>query len=113
MVSHSAYNHSQLHSALFNGPSRSAPIWARSSSKPSKATSRDTERDVLVLMMGIHMGVRVSEMTQVEVGNFMFSSGRLRQEVSLRAARNSFNKMDSELPLRLSANGPLSDVHFV
>lgn len=30
------------------------------------------------------MGMCVSEIAQVEVGDFMFSSGKLRQEVSLR-----------------------------
>lgn len=53
--------------------------------RATRATSRAPERDVLVLMMGIHMGMRVSEIAQVEVGDFMFASGKLRQEVSLRA----------------------------
>lgn len=53
--------------------------------RATRATSREPERDVLVLMMGIHMGMRVSEIAQVEVGDFMFASGKLRQEVSLRA----------------------------
>jgi site-specific recombinase XerD len=35
--------------------------------------------------MGIHMGMRVSEIAQVEVADFMFPSGALREEVSLRA----------------------------
>lgn len=51
----------------------------------TRATSRCPERDVLVLLMGIHMGMRVSEIAQVEVGDFMSASGKLRQEVSLRA----------------------------
>ncbi|MBB5606334.1 MULTISPECIES: hypothetical protein [unclassified Janthinobacterium] len=41
------------------------------------------ERDVL--MMDIPMGVRMSEIGQVEVGDFMFVGGKLRQEVSLRS----------------------------
>ncbi|MCE3606563.1 tyrosine-type recombinase/integrase [Massilia sp. P8910] len=53
--------------------------------RATRATSRSPERDVLVLLMGIHMGMRISEIAQVEVGDFMFSSGKLRQEVSLRA----------------------------
>lgn len=57
--------------------------------RATRATSRAPERDVLVLMMGIHMGMRVSEIAQVEVGDFMFASGKLRQEVSLRAVRKS------------------------
>lgn len=52
----------------------------------TRATSRDPERDVLVLLMGIHVGMRVSEIAQVEVGDFLFPSGAIRQEVSLRAA---------------------------
>ena len=53
--------------------------------RATRATSRCPERDVLVLLMGIHMGMRVSEIAQVEVGDFLFASGKLRQEVSLRA----------------------------
>ena len=53
--------------------------------RATRATSREPERDVLVLLMGIHMGMRVSEIAQVEVGDFLFMSGKLRQEVSLRA----------------------------
>jgi integrase/recombinase XerD len=51
----------------------------------TQAVSRDPERDILVLLMGIHMGMRVSEIAQVEVGDFFFPSGALRPEVSLRA----------------------------
>jgi integrase/recombinase XerD len=51
----------------------------------TRATSRDPARDVLVLLLGIHTGLRVSEIAQVEVGDFLFPSGALRQEVSLRA----------------------------
>lgn len=53
--------------------------------RATRATSRCPERDVLMLLMGLHMGMRVSEIAQVEVGDFMFASGKLRQEVSLRA----------------------------
>lgn len=51
----------------------------------TRATSRDPERDILVLLLGIHTGMRVSEIAQVEVGDFLFPSGATRQEVSLRA----------------------------
>ncbi|MES2740776.1 MAG: hypothetical protein V4754_07465 [Pseudomonadota bacterium] len=61
------------------------PGQCRHLSRATRATSRCPERDVLVLMMGIHIGMRVSENAQVEVGDFMFTSGKLRQEVSLRA----------------------------
>ncbi len=53
--------------------------------RATRATSRDPERDILVLLLGIHTGMRVSEIAQVEVGDFLFVSGKLRQEVSLRA----------------------------
>lgn len=46
--------------------------------------SRYPERDILVLLLGIHIGMRVSEIAQVEVGDFLFASGKLRQEGSLR-----------------------------
>jgi integrase/recombinase XerD len=51
----------------------------------TRATRRCPERDVLVLLMGIHLGLRVSEVAQVEVADFMFPSGALREEISLRA----------------------------
>lgn len=51
----------------------------------TEATSRDPERDILVLLLGIHTGMRVSEIAQIEVGDVLFSSGATRQEVSLRA----------------------------
>lgn len=49
------------------------------------ATSRDPERDILVLLRGIHTGMRVSEIAQIEVQDILFPSGSIRQEVSLRA----------------------------
>lgn len=52
----------------------------------TRVTSRDPERDILVLLLGIHTGMRVSEIVQVEVGDFLFPSEAIRQEVSLRAA---------------------------
>lgn len=53
--------------------------------RATRATSRCPERDILVLLLGIHTGMRVSEIAQVDVGDFLFVSGQLRQEVSLRA----------------------------
>lgn len=44
----------------------------------TKATSRDPERDILVLMLGIHTGMRVSEIAQIEVGDVLFPSGAIR-----------------------------------
>lgn len=51
----------------------------------TEAISRDPARDILVLLLGIHVGMRVSEIAQIEVGDGLFSSGAIRQEVSLRA----------------------------
>lgn len=51
----------------------------------TSATSRDPERDLLVLLLGIHTGMRVSEIAQIEVGDVLFPSGAIRAEVSLRA----------------------------
>jgi integrase/recombinase XerD len=51
----------------------------------TRATSRDPERDILVLLLGIHTGMRVSEIAQIEVGDLLFPSGAIRPEVSLRA----------------------------
>ncbi|MCY0914027.1 tyrosine-type recombinase/integrase [Massilia antarctica] len=51
----------------------------------TEATSRAPARDVLVLLFGIHTGMRVSEIAQIEVGDILFPSGTIRQEVSLRA----------------------------
>ena len=61
----------------------------------TRATSRDPERDVLVLLLGIHTGMRVSEIAQIEVRDVLFPSGAIRPEVSLRAALPSLLEMDS------------------
>lgn len=53
--------------------------------RATRATSRDPERDV-VLLLGIHTGMRVSEIAQIEVRDVLFPSGAIRPEVSLRAA---------------------------
>jgi integrase/recombinase XerD len=53
--------------------------------KITRATSRCPERDVLVFLMGIHMGMRVSEIAQIEVGDVLFPSGAIRREISLLA----------------------------
>jgi integrase/recombinase XerD len=50
------------------------------------ATSRHPERDTLVLLLGLTAGMRITEIAQIEVGDVMFASGRLRSEISLRAA---------------------------
>ena len=50
------------------------------------ATSRQPARDCLVLLLGITCGMRISEIAQIEVADILFASGKIRQEVSLRAS---------------------------
>ena len=64
----------------------------------TRASSRCAERDILVLLMGIHMGMRVSEIAQVEVGDFVFASGALRSEVSLRSTLTKGHKQRCVYP---------------
>lgn len=52
----------------------------------TEATSRHPERDCLVLLLGLACGMRITEIAQIEIGDIMFASGKLRAEVSLRAA---------------------------
>jgi integrase/recombinase XerD len=52
----------------------------------TEATSRDPERDILVLLLGIMCGMRASEIAQIEIQDVLFPSGAIRQEVSLHAA---------------------------
>lgn len=54
--------------------------------KITRSTSRYPDRDVLVLMLGHHTGMRVTEISRITVADVMHSSGKLRQEVSLREA---------------------------
>lgn len=54
--------------------------------KITRATSRYAERDVLVLMLGHHCGLRVTEISRITVADVMQASGKLRLEVSLREA---------------------------
>jgi integrase/recombinase XerD len=89
----------------------------------TKATSRDPERDILVLMLGIHTGMRVSEIAQIEVGDVLFPSGAIRSEVSLRASitkglrqrciyptnRDLVAAIDDYLALRVSRRWRMSD----
>lgn len=53
--------------------------------KITTATSRYFQRDVLVLMLGHHCGMRVTEISRITVADVMQPSGKLRVEVSLRA----------------------------
>jgi site-specific recombinase XerD len=52
--------------------------------KITRATSRYAERDVLVLALGHHCGLRVTEISRITVADVMQASGKLRTEVSLR-----------------------------
>ena len=54
--------------------------------KITKATSKLPERDVLVLMLGHKAGLRVTEISRITIADVMFPSGKLREEVSMRAA---------------------------
>ncbi|QBE66335.1 tyrosine-type recombinase/integrase [Pseudoduganella lutea] len=89
----------------------------------TRATSRTPERDALVLLLAIHTGMRISEIAQVEVGDFLFPSGAIRQEVSLRAAvtkgcrqrciyptnRELIEALNDYLTLRLEKRWRMSD----
>jgi integrase/recombinase XerD len=91
--------------------------------RATRATSRAPERDILVLLLGIHTGMRVSEIAQVEVGDFVFPSGALRSEVSLRATvtkgcrqrcvyptnRDLIAALDDYLTLRIVRRWRISD----
>lgn len=54
--------------------------------KITQATSRYPERDVLVLMLGHHCGMRITEISRLTVADVMHASGKLRSEVSMREA---------------------------
>lgn len=52
----------------------------------TEATSRHPERDAAILLLGLSCGMRCTETAQITIADLMFPSGKLRQEVSLRAA---------------------------
>ncbi|MBN3785510.1 site-specific integrase [Burkholderia sp. Ac-20353] len=52
----------------------------------TEATSRHRERDAVILLLGLSVGMRITEVAQITVADVMFRSGVLRTEVSLRAA---------------------------
>jgi site-specific recombinase XerD len=52
--------------------------------KITLATSRYFERDVLVLMLGHHCGMQVTEVSRITVAEVMNQPGKLRTETSLR-----------------------------
>jgi site-specific recombinase XerD len=54
--------------------------------KITQATSRYPERDVLVLMLGHHCGMRITEISRLTVADVTHASGKLRSEISMREA---------------------------
>ena len=54
--------------------------------KITRATSKLPERDILVLMLGHKAGMRITEISRLTIADVMFPSGKLREEVSMRAA---------------------------
>jgi site-specific recombinase XerD len=50
------------------------------------ATSRHFERDILVLMLGHHAALRITETSRITIADVMYASGKLRREISLREA---------------------------
>ena len=54
--------------------------------KITLATSRYPERFVLVLMLGHHCGMRITEISRLTVADVMHASGKQRSEVSMREA---------------------------
>lgn len=51
----------------------------------TEATSRHPERDAAILWLGFSCGLRVTETARLTVADVLLPSGRLREEVSLRA----------------------------
>ena len=54
--------------------------------KITRGTSRYPERVALVLCLGHHCGLRITEISRVTVADVMYPSGKLRTEISLREA---------------------------
>ena len=63
-----------------------APGQLRHLLRVTEATSRHPERDAAILLLGLCCGMRCTETAQVTVADILFPSGKLRNEVSLRAA---------------------------
>ncbi|MBM5575791.1 site-specific integrase [Deefgea sp. CFH1-16] len=51
----------------------------------TEATSHHPERDAVILLLGFCCGLRISEVSQITIADIMFPSGKLRNEVSVRA----------------------------
>jgi integrase/recombinase XerD len=63
-----------------------SPSQIRHLLRVTAATSRHPERDAVILLLGLGCGMRITEIAQVTVADFYFSTGELRREISLRAA---------------------------
>ena len=63
-----------------------APGQIRHLLRATEVTSRHKERDAAILLLGLCCGMRCTETAQITVADLMFPSGKLRREVSLRAA---------------------------
>jgi hypothetical protein len=63
-----------------------APGRIRHPLRVAGATSTQPQRDEVLLLLGLTCGMRITQTAQVTVDGICFPSGRLRHEVSLRAA---------------------------
>lgn len=59
----------------------------------TKATSRHPERDVLILLLGIAVGMRISEIGRLDVRDVILPSGKLRTEVSLNETKGNVQRL--------------------
>ena len=74
---------------MSNAPKRAAvlsPGQIRHLLRVTEATSRHPARDAVILLLGLSVGMRITEVAQIAVADVMFRSGALRTEVSLRSA---------------------------
>ncbi|MCA8205157.1 site-specific integrase [Burkholderia sp. AU33545] len=72
-----------------NVPKRAAvlsPGQIRHLIRVTEATSRHPARDAAILLLGLSVSMRITEVAQITVADVMFRSGALRTEVSLRSA---------------------------
>lgn len=64
----------------------------------TEATSNQPERDVVVLLLGHCLGLRVTEISQITIADLMLPSGSWRKEVSVRAAIRKGSKQRCVYP---------------
>lgn len=62
-----------------------SPSQLRHLIRVTEVTSRHPERDTVILWLGFSCAMRITEIARVTVADVMLPSGRLREEVSLRA----------------------------